>query len=179
MRPTIWYQRWTPWMASWRVWRVATWRVRGMPIANQKGYGAKTGLFFLVSHATLIFHLGWTHFHQWFWHSIQKRVPQFALDPLGPPGASKQGSGGPEQAKTDLPWICQSVGQFLHFIPQVAPMHPLPATEFLPVGFCHFWPFPEMCFGPGTPETGPKCIFTLKHPQSFGKRVPWAIVPRS
>merc|ERR1712055_105919 len=34
---------------------------------------------------------------------------------------------------------------------------------------------PFLAVRQGTPETGPKRVFTLKHPQSFGKRVPWAI----
>ena len=46
MRPTIWYQRWTPWMGGWRVWRVATWRMPDMPTANRQLLGAKSSFFF-------------------------------------------------------------------------------------------------------------------------------------
>ena len=38
------------------------------------------------------------------------------------------------------------------------------ATEFLPVASGRFLPFPNMRFGPGTPETGPNCIFANRPP---------------
>ena len=68
------------------------------------------------------------------------------------------------------PWGLKN-GQICFVLPsRVFRIHKGPGSAVSPSGLR---PFPKTRFGPGTPETGPNCVFAQETQQSYGKRVTW------